>query len=207
MGMVMNLPKSPEAIGKIELNWQRVAYRLSAKVPTLYFDAGARFNDATDEFLVRQLLREILIDTLSESFVTLKEQPYPNARKRIDLTLGPPKEAHDTAIEIKSDGATPGQIKEDWSKLLKCAHPIRLSIFSGVVEQPRHTALEKEFSRKLFTIEENSSVHEIACPAFRFTIDELQGKEKKDLVAFCWIWSIGKDARSLPKIDFPIVRG
>jgi len=91
---------------RLELKWRHVATRLAAKVMAVHFEAGADASHVIDEFVIRQALREVLIDLLSTSFVSTKEASYPNSRRRMDLTVGPCNASIDFAIELKGTGAS-----------------------------------------------------------------------------------------------------
>lgn len=208
MDMTMNcsnVSNIPPVIGRIELHWQKLANRLAAQLPSIHFDGGSDFTQTTDEFLIRQLLREIVIDTLSSSFVVKKETKYPDSKERLDLQVGAKNAPNSIAFEIKGDSATIDSIKSDWAKLLRDDESdFRMSVFAGVCSKEKYQVFVEAFSSEKYKVFSGEYAHTMAEPAFNFAVEKQRGI-KKEFVAFTWIWSVGKDAKSLPRIQFDIV--
>lgn len=107
----------------------------------IHFDAGADDDHVIDEFVIRQALREVLIDLLSTAFVSTKEVPYPHSRHRMDLTIGPINSPVDFAIELKGARASVEELTSDWKKMLSFASGHRISIMAGIVSASRFERL------------------------------------------------------------------
>jgi hypothetical protein len=127
---------------QLVLNWAHVAVRLATRLPAIYMEAGASADQTTDEFVIRQALREIIIDALSISFVTTKEVRYDNHDKYLDLTISLLEDGKSIAIELKGDSADTAKVQADWGKLKKLKDKKRISIYAGV-KKPAELALLK----------------------------------------------------------------
>ncbi|MCZ8092093.1 MAG: hypothetical protein O9331_01255 [Acidovorax sp.] len=194
-------------IGKLELRWPEVAVRLAAKIPGLHFDSGASADQTIDEFVIRQVLREVLIDSLSNNFVTFKEVSYPSGGSRIDLTVGPRGRRSIIAIELKGNASSVDGLKHDWGKMLELSEEYKLSIFAGMAPKNKYQYLEKELRELSYPLKNGFSAHKLVQQSFSFSISQSVGASSaalNEFIAFAWIWSIGVDSKSLPKIEYAL---
>lgn len=192
------------SVGKLELKWVDVATMLTARIPSLHFETGASFEQTLDEFVLRQALREILIDCVSNNFVTTKEVRYEGSLNRIDLTIGTPDFNHLFSIELKSNSATLNQIRDDWKKLNKWNGNNKLSLYSGLVSLEEYRKLECDFNFKKIQLDDDTTVYKLAKKAIYFS--NSQEQNEGEYVAFTWIWTVGVEVASLPKFEFLLLR-
>lgn len=191
-------------VGKIELKWVDVATMLAARIPSIYLESAASFNQTLDEFVLRQVLREILVDCVSNNFVTMKEVKYENSLNRIDLTIGTAEHNHLFSVELKSNAATKDQIKSDWQKLIKWQGDNKLSLYAGLVSLEEYEKLEKDFDFKSLKVDGEFEVHKLAKKAMYFSSS--QSNSDKEYVSFAWIWTVGIGVASLPKFDYFLIK-
>ncbi|MGY4493770.1 hypothetical protein [Pseudomonas sp. TE3610] len=194
-------------LAKLELKWRKVATRLAAKVMAVHFDSGADDDHVVDEFVIRQALREVLIDLLSTSFISAKEKRYPNSRRRMDLTVGPVNCPIDFAIELKGTGASVEQLAEDWNKMLLFNDATRISILAGIVSTARFNYLTAALGRMNFDLGGGGTVHQIAHDFFRLSSDTLalRPADKITQVSVVYIWHISNDASPLPVVGYHLL--
>lgn len=191
-------------IGRLELKWVDVATLLAAKLPSLYYESGASFDESLDEFVLRQTLREVLINCVSRNFVTTKEVQYEGSMNRIDLTIGTSEYNHLFCVELKSNAGKIKDLVDDWNKLRDWKGENKLSIYGGVISAKLFRQIESELDFKSLSLEGAWSVHKIAKKFMTFS--SLIDGEEEELVAYTWIWSVGKQVSTLPKFEFTLIR-
>ncbi len=181
----------------MQILWPQVALRMAAKQVAAHLDAGATVDQLVDEFLIRQLLRDVLVDFLSTTFVNRKESMYPDKSRRLDLLVGLPTQLAHLAVEIKSDPNNTAGVQSDWEKICAADAPYKLVIFSGIASASEYAALKKSFSKKNHKLSDGSFAHEVTRQNMHF---HDTGMAKR--VSFVWMWSIGPNR--LPSIEFRI---
>jgi hypothetical protein len=178
--------------------WPAVALRLAAKQVAAHLDSGASVRQPLDEFVVRQMLREILTDYLSTLFVQIKEAAYPDGSRRLDLSIGLPSIPAHIAIEIKSDPNNLNGVHHDLMKIKDAAPPYKMMLFAGVGSHSEVKRLRSKLSRTKYSIGPGVDVTEVnrQFMEFRDVNDEKS-------VSFVWIWRVGP--RELPPLEFQVL--
>lgn len=182
----------------MQIIWPQVALRMAAKQVAAHLDAGATVDQLVDEFVIRQLLRDVLVDFLSTAFVNKKESMYPDNTRRLDLLIGLPTQRAHLAVEIKSDPDNVAGVQSDWEKILAADAPYKMVIFSGIASASEYAKLAKSFKKKSHKLSDGSFAHEVTRQKMSF---DDAGMTKRE--SFVWMWAVGPNG--LPLIEFKII--
>jgi hypothetical protein len=195
------------AIGTLALNWTTLVRDVAFSIAGQFIRSGAPKNEHMDEFLIRQAMREGLIQHLSRSIVTMKEVPYSvdhgqqQSSRRLDLTVGFPGNTRDIAIEIKSTRPDLPEIQADWEKLSEEKANIRLSLVGGVTSD--EGKIKKLDAESLYEIQSTASKARLLQRAIKVPLETESGASKS--IAFAMLWAIGKTHKELnPNIGYSI---
>lgn len=178
------MPGDDDATIHLEFNWPQFAWLCVYKIAEMHMSARAKAGERTDEFVVRQALRECFTH-LCPGLTLKKEDSYSNSSQRLDLSMG---ENHplNIAVELKSDPFDAQGVEDDWKKILKADQKYKLVIFAGVTQEQQLANLKNRFSSRNATIASKSPIKTITSQFTPFGSDE-----NIRPVSFIWIWSLG----------------
>jgi hypothetical protein len=180
----MSEAEHPEDLLRIEINWPQFSLGVVTALQAAFVKAGAKTGEWTDEFVVRQILREhfsTLIPGLNEQ---KKEGDYPGdqAGQRMDLRLGN-LEQMTFAVEVKSDPKNLAGVESDWSKICGAEQRFKMVIFAGVTKAEDLNRFRQRFCKRDFPLSSGQSVHMETTHAQKFGMDQ-------QLLAFIWLWYV-----------------